>query len=518
MSPPKLELRRRPAPRRAPAIAAEEASAQIAVVDIGSNSVRLIIYRREGRAFWPIFNEKLLAGLGRGLPETGRLSEEGVEMALRTLRRFEMITRARGVADIVAFATAAVRDAEDGEEFVRRIREECGIVVNVLSGSEEGRLSALGAIAGGADSAGMVGDLGGSSLELCPLQGGAPQGGVTLKLGPLAVLGDGQQDMKSLRKTIDAALKTAGGLFDEAGSDFYAVGGSWRNLARVDMSLRDYPLHVLHHYEMTRAQARKTSEFVASQSADSLGAMPDVSSRRVPLLPYAALLLECILDHGKFDRVVISAYGVREGALFDRMSEETRARDPLLAGAEAFARRLAPNSNVGEALAEWVEPVFASGDVLDPAREALLRRAGAILADMGSAMHPDHRAELVADQVLYSPIAGMDHCERAYLATALFHRYGGPSDPPADFAPRDLAAPEVLERARGVGLALRLGCVISGRSPDLLALTRLEIEDGRLVLTVRKAGEPLATDQAEKRLKQLASALNLSPEIVTPGG
>lgn len=506
-----LELRRKPAPDRQRA--AGEASAQIGVIDIGSNSVRLIVYRREGRAFWPIFNEKLLAGLGRGVAETGRLSPEGVDMALRTLRRFRMVTDAREVAELHAFATAAVREADDGAEFVARVRKETGIDVQVLSGAEEGRLSALGALAGGADTDGLMGDLGGSSLELCPLSGGRPLAGVTLKLGPLAVLGP-KPDIRALRAAINAELETAGAIFENSGKDFYAVGGSWRNLARVDMSLRNYSLHVLHHYEMTRAQARRTAEFVASQSPESLGNLEGVTSRRVSLLPYAALLLECVLERGGFDRVVISAFGVREGALFDRMPPHIQARDPLLAGAAAFARRLAPASNIGEPLAEWIEPAFPE-NILP--RESLLRRAAAALADIGSAMHPDHRGELAADQVLYSPIAGMDHVERAFLATALFHRYRGPGEPDGPFPAHHLAAPDVLERARSVGLALRLGCVVSGRTPALLALTRLEVADGVLTLRVDKDGEPLATDQAEKRLRQLAQALGLKAVVTLEG-
>jgi exopolyphosphatase/guanosine-5'-triphosphate,3'-diphosphate pyrophosphatase len=505
-----LELRRKPAARIVRP--EDEKSAQIGVLDIGSNSVRLIIYRREGRAFWPILNEKLLAGLGRGVAETGRLSPEGVEMALSTLRRFRLITEARGVTELLAFATAAVREAQDGPEFIARIGRECGIDVEVLSGEEEGRLSALGVMAGGADN-GLVGDLGGSSVELCPLQDGQPLAGVTLKLGPLAVLGRGA-NASALRAMINAELDSARALFSRTGKDFYAVGGAWRNLARVDMTLRDYPLHVLHHYEMSRAQARRTATFVASQSAQSLGELQGVSSRRVALLPYAALLLECILEHGAFERVVISAYGVREGALFDRMPEEIQARDPLLAGAAAYARRLAPASDIGAPLADWVEPVFTD-QLLK--RETLLRRAAALLADIGSVMHPDHRAELAADQVLYSPIAGMDHEERAFLATALFHRYAGPAEPPEDFEARHMAPPETLERARSLGLALRLGCVISGRTPALLGLTAIAAKDGMLVLNVSGEGEALATEQAEKRLRQLASALGLKPQILAQG-
>ena len=488
---------------------------QAAVIDIGSNSVRLVIYWRDGRASWPIFNEKTLAGLGRGVSETGRLNEDGVRSALATLRRFRQIIDAREVQQVTAFATAAVRYAEDGEAFRNQVREECGFSIKVLSGTDEARLTALGVIAGGAEERFLVGDLGGSSLELTDVADQKPGQGVSLPLGPLALMMDESFDEKAARRAIDAEFDRISDLLDGAPPVFYAVGGAWRNLARIDMMLRDYPLNVLHHYEMPRAEALKMTDFAISQSPASLSEIPGASSRRAPTLPYAAYLLKALIERAGLETVFVSAYGVREGALFNRLPRKVRKLEPLLASTVALARRLSGTPYFGAELADWVEPVFtAQASAFSRERDTVLLAAAASLADIGAAMHPDHRAALVADQVLYAPFAGLDHYERSFLAAALHHRYAGKTSLAPDSTIARLLTQEQLDAALKLGLALRLGAVLSARTKNLLARTTLTLEDGTLRLELSQSARELAADTSEKRLGQLADALGVKNEIV----
>lgn len=487
---------------------------QAAVIDIGSNSVRMVIYRRDGRAAWPVFNEKTLAGLGRGVSETNRLNPDGLETALNTLRRFERILEARKVEEVTVFATAAVRQAEDGKAFRARVRKECGFNVRVLSGEDEAVMAAYGVIAGGADGDGLVGDLGGSSLELVSIADGEPGRGMSLKLGPLAVMTDDTFDAKTVRRAIKAELDSAGHLVKNAPRDFHAVGGAWRNLARIDMMLRDYPLNVLHHYEMTRAEALKMTDFVMGQSVGSLSEIPTASRRRAPTLPYAACLMRSLIEASDIKRVVISAYGVREGALFSRLPRAVRRLDPLVSSSVALAKRFAGPPLFGAELAEWVRPALATlPRTFSEERDMILVTAAASLSDIGAAMHPDHRAALVADQVLYAPFVGLNHPERAFLACALFHRYAGKSSLPEESPILRLMDDEQTEAALRLGLALRLGAVLSARAPSLLGQARLAVEDGKLVLTLSQGARDLAADTTEKRLGQLAGALGVESKI-----
>lgn len=487
---------------------------EAAVIDVGSNSVRLVIYRIDGRAMTPILNEKVMAGLGRDLRKNGFLAEDGVEASLRALKRFATLVEALDVRDVFPVATAAVREARDGAAFAQRVRDDTGFVLRVLSGADEARLSALGVAAGAPEVEGVVGDLGGASLELIPMTADGPGGGETYALGPLALARDEGFDYARVSKHAAEVLAGAKAL-KRKGGDFYAVGGAWRALGRIDMALRDHPLGVLHHYEIARADVLKLVDVVRKQSKRSLERLEEAAAKRADALPYAAAVLEAVMHAGKFDRVVLSALGLREGVLLERMSAEALGVHPLIASAAAFTGRSPRARAFGAALEQWLAPVFdAREPVFSLAQDRVLRGAAARLADLGGPLHPDQRAEVMFDLVLRAPLVAVSHEERAFLAAAIHHRY-------AKAPPREAPAFERLlsdERRAGaaaLGAALRLGADISGRSEALLAAFTLSAVDGRLELRVKKALGHLATETAQRRLDAAASALGLAADMRT---
>ena len=499
-----------PAPNAAP----DDDRRDAAVIDIGSNSVRLVLFRIEGRALWPVFNEKVMAGLGRGAGASGRLNPDGVATALRTLNRFAILLDAKGIDDRHAVATAAVRDCADGRAFVDRVKAETGLSIEILTGEEEGRRSALGVLAGLGDANGISGDLGGSSLELTRLEGRRAGPAITLPLGPLAVLAS-SDDARSLRPQVDEMLERAAPWLDASGDAFYAVGGAWRAFAHLAMALDDYPLRLLHQYELSAEQIARAAEFAASQSEASLASVPGVSAKRAGMLPYAALLLRRIVRRGEFRRVVFSANGLREGVVCASDLSLITDGDPLLSGAEALARHAAPEPAFGRLLGGWVAPAFeGERPAFSEARDALLREAAARLADMGARMHPDHRAELSAEQTLYAPFGGASHRERAFLALAIHHRYAGKKTRPEACPSRRLLDEDQEAAAMKLGLALRLGAALSGRSAAVLKAFRLERAGSELVLRVESGAEALVVDRARNRFEHLAGALALAPRVI----
>lgn len=482
----------------------------LAVIDIGSNTVRLVHFRLEGRALWPIFNEKVTAGLGRGTGETGLLHPDGVDTAMRALRRYASLLDAKHVKERYAVATAAVRTARDGAEFCERVRAEAGFDVRILSGAQEAAISALGVVAGIPRAEGLAGDLGGSSLELTPLAGGAAGTGETHALGPLSVPQGLRGDMTALERHIDEALRDSAAL-RAPGETFYAVGGSWRALAQLSIVANNHPLRVLHQYELSRAEAATVADLAARSSAASLSGIDGIAPRRAEHLPYAGLLLNRIMQLSGCDRVVFSAYGLREGVIFEQMPADLQAVDPLIAGAEALARPASPSPSFGRALARWIEPVFsASGEVFGD-RGPWLRAAAARLADLGSRLHPDHKAELASQLVLYAPFAGLTHPERAFLALAIHHRYSGRRGP-QDMSVFDrLLSERQRARAIALGLAMRLGAALSGRSEPVLGRFALSRQNGSLRLNVPDGERELMVERAQSRFESLAQALDLEP-------
>ena len=487
-------------------------SRQAAVIDVGSNSVRLVIYRLDGRAIWTVYNEKALAGLGRDLPSTGRLSPEGVEVALTAIRRFRALLDGWRAEDVTAAATAAVREAADGPAFLKRVREEAGLTVRVLSGDEEARYAALGVLAGQPDAQGVVGDLGGSSLELIRLAAAGPEDGATLPLGPFALGAPRPLDGDRTRKLIELALAPHANRF--ATHHFHAVGGAWRNLALFQMELAGYPLHVAHQYEISRADALSVSNLVSRQSRASLERMQGLSKKRIETLPYAAVVLEALIERLGIERVTISAFGVREVLLLEAMSPEVRGRDPLIEGCEALTAARGWPSELGGALEAWLSPAFEKLPAVFGDRDPVLLAAASRLADLGARLHPDHRADLAFEQVLRAPIAGLSHPERAFLASVAFSRHTSATTPPEAEAVARVIGVERRQRARALGAAVRLGCDLSGRNPRLLEKSSLAIRGDRLTLTAAAGwGDMLLGEQTAKRAQTLASALKLKLEL-----
>jgi exopolyphosphatase/guanosine-5'-triphosphate,3'-diphosphate pyrophosphatase len=485
---------------------------QAAVIDLGSNSVRLVIYRVEGRAIWTVFNEKSLAGLGRDLPVTGRLSSDGVEVALRALHRFRTLLSGFEAQHVTAVATAAVREAADGPAFLRRVKAETDLDVRVLSGEEEARYAALGVLAGDPTAEGVVGDLGGSSLELVRLSGGEPQAGESLALGPFALGAPRALDIERTRRAIEAEIAPLAGRF--RGKTFHAVGGAWRNLSLLHMEISNYPLKVAHQYEMSRSDAVEMARFVERLSKSSLERVQGLSKKRFDTLPYAALVLEAVIERLGVERVMMSAYGVREGLLLEAMDPQVRDRDPLVAGCEALTAVRGLSHELGGALEHWLAPVFRRLPSVFGDREPVLTAAACRLADIGARLHPDHRADLAFEEVLRAPIPGMNHAERTFLASAAFSRYTAASPSAASEAVGRLLTSERRQRARALGAAIRLGSDLSGRDAQLLQHASLSLNGERLRLTAAPGWEDmLLGEQTAKRAQTLATALRAQLEM-----
>ena len=456
-----------------------EAPADVAVIDIGSNSVRLVVYRLEGRAIWTSYNEKVLAGLGRGLAESGRLSRGGRQAALSALRRFRAVLNGARVERIFVAATAAMREATDGLAFAAEIKANTGFDVRILEGAQEAYYAALGVRAGQPGASGVVGDLGGSSLELVRVDAHPQVAGVTLPLGPFAMRASarGAADLDATRRACAAELSRVSTTF--RAPVLHAVGGAWRSLALLQMRMCDYPLEIVHEYEISALDALDVARFVSRQSRGSLERIPGVSRKRADTLPHAAIVLEQLVEHLQVRRVSMSAYGLREGLLLEAMAPATRVADPLIAGCQAFGERQGMAEALGSALEVWMQPLWNALPAAFPLeRQAVILAAACRLADVGARLHPDHRADLAYEQVLRAPIAGQNHAERVFLALAVSCRYAGTVEGRDPRLGRIVSEAQV-RAARALGAALRLACDLCGRNAALLGRARAVAREQR---------------------------------------
>jgi exopolyphosphatase/guanosine-5'-triphosphate,3'-diphosphate pyrophosphatase len=477
----------------------------IAIVDIGSNSVRLVVYSGATRAPSIVFNEKVMAGLGRGLSGGGDLPVEAMERTIAALARFNLLLGQMGVKQRRIVATAAVRDASNGKAFLERIRR-LGLVPEVLPGETEGVMAGYGVISSIPEADGIVGDLGGGSLELVDVANGRVRHSASL---PLGVLRLGHYAEKgALRREIEAALVRTGFAGRADGRTFYMVGGSWRTLARVDMHLRSHPLPIVHEHEMAPGRPRELEKQIAGLDKIGAARIPSLSMSRLPTLPAATRLLRILSEQLRPSRLLTSSYGIREGLLYSDLSEKERALDPLIAAARDAGIGLGRFAPHGDLLDKWIGRIF---DDAPGCRR--IRLAACLLADVAWQAHPDFRAERGLDMALHGNWVGIDDEGRVMLAQALYCSFGGGRDLP-DPGLSQLCSEEKLRRASLWGLAMRLGQRLSGGVAAGLERTRLTAQGGKLVLALGRNDADLYGEAVDRRLKTLANALGLKGESV----
>ena len=475
----------------------------VGIIDIGSNSVRFVAYGGSARVPSALFNEKIMAALGKGLAETGALEAGAVEATIGALGRFRLLAKEIGLKKLHTVATAAVRDASNGPEFLKRVTA-LGLKPRLLSGAEEAELSGLGVLSAIPRANGVVADLGGGSLELTGVARGAAGEGISLPLGVLRI--GPQPTVSGLRDTIEAALR-GGRLASAARSQgLYLVGGSFRALAQLDLRLANHPLPIVHEHRFTSARLEELRAVLRDTPLDELKKRTGVSAGRLPTLTAAAALLEALVATLGPRKIVVSAFGLREGLLYRDLDETTRREDPLLAGAVEVGERLGRFGDHGAALDQWIAPLFAG----DAPADVRLRLTACLLADIAWNAHPDFRAERAVDMALHGNWVGIDGHGRAVLGRALCTVFGGDG-----FSGRiaDLLRPGENERAGVWGRAIRLAQQLSGGTETLLRKSRIELTPKRVTLTLSPRFQSIYAIAVERRLRQVATAMGREPAV-----
>jgi len=486
----------------------------ISIIDIGSNSIRLVVYEGIARSPTILFNEKMLAGIGRGIVSTGKLDPEGVTRAIEEFKRFRALSDQAGAGEPYVIATAAARDAENGPDFVRRAEDVLQTGIRVLSGREEAHYSALGVVSGFHPPNGIAGDLGGGSLELIDIKGEAIGAGISLPLGGLRLQDMAKNSLVAATRITREELLRAKVLRGGEGRVFYAVGGTWRNLARMHMNATGYSLAVMHHYEMNIDSLAPFLRQVAKGDADKANSLEGVTKSRRSLLPYGAVVLQEIIAAMKPSKVIISAFGVREGFLYSLLSEQEQRTDPLIAAAEELAVLRARSVNHARELAEWTGYSFAAFGIDETEDEARYRRAACLLADIGWRAHPEYRGTQSLNIIAHASFIGVNHPGRAFLALTNYFRHEGLYNETSVGEIAKLATPRYLDRARLLGAMMRVVYLLSASMPGVIPKLRWEPRPGGLALIVPKQFANLTGERPAGRLAQLARVTERQLELV----
>ena len=488
----------------------------VAVIDIGSNSVRLVVYEQMARSLVSVFNEKTLCGLGREVQSTGLLAPDAVDKALTSLKRFHALCKIQRVGRVHAIATAACRDASNGPDFINRAERICGVPIEILSGPREAKLSALGVISGIHRPDGIVGDLGGGSLELVDVRGHRIRGGVTLPLGSLALQDLAHKSLKRAERIVEGELSELPRLKAGRGRTFYAVGGTWRALARIHILQSGYPMKVMHGYSIPAPDALIFAQRLRRlAAADMLANIEAVAEARRPLLTYAALVLEHIIRWANPKTITFSTFGVREGLLYSMLPEAERARDGLLCAAQTLNELLSRSARHAQELIEWTDRLARVIHLRETEEDRRLRHTACLLSDIAWRVHPDHRGEQTLELIINGNFGSITHQGRAFVALSVFFRYAGLSEenqPPVII--QDQVMPAMLERARVLGAAFRVAHLISAARPGVLPATHFRSKGRKLMLVFEHQMVDLVADRVGSRFKQLARLIGRSGSIV----
>lgn len=474
-----------------------------AIIDIGSNSVRLVVYAGPARAPQPIFNEKLMVGLGANLATSGRIEEPGYSRAIEGLSRFKMLVAAMGITDVRCVATAAVRDASNGADFIRSAKA-VGHDIQLLPGRDEARAAGYGVISAFPDADGIVADLGGGSLELVRVRGGTTAHHSSFPFGVLRLDALAHEHGKGFAKTIRRAIAAAGWPGVDAGLPLYLVGGSLRALARYDMLVTRDTMPIVSGHVMATHAALNLHRRLRQLGPGELERLKGLSSARVSTIPAAASLLVPLIAQLQSSALIVSASGLREGLLFQDLPPDVRARDPLLVATAAEGRRIARFAPIGATMNAWIAPLFSD----DGPADNRLRQAACHLCEAAISANPDFRAERAAELALHGAWLGIDMVERKILAQALFTSAGG-----SGRLFTDAQLDTRLTRAWQWGLAIRLALRLSGGTAGIFASSRLSCDDRELTLRFDSASAAMMGEQVQRRLNQLASGLGLTARV-----
>jgi exopolyphosphatase/guanosine-5'-triphosphate,3'-diphosphate pyrophosphatase len=488
----------------------EMLSPAVGIIDVGSNSVRLVVYGGQLRTPVPLFNEKTVCALGKGLGETGCLNAQGRVLAVNAIGRFIELAKAMAVSRLDILATAAVRDAEDGAAFVAEIHEKYGTQVTILSGEDEAEMAGYGVMCSIPQANGIVADMGGGSLELIEVENGVFGERISVPLGALRLLEASEGDRNKAEAVIDSYLNGISWLQDRTDKNLYVVGGAWRAIARICIDQLNYPIHVLDNFRLEQRRANELIWLIAGMSRRVLERIPGVPKKRLATLPLAAILLGKLLQASNVSNIVFSVYGMREGYFYRNMPELIRSKDPLISSAEALASGAGRFPEHGQEIMDWTAQLFPDEN---PA-QARLRLSACIMSDIFWNEHPDFRAIQAFYRILRMPYVGLEHMDRAGLALAVYYRYKDESTHKDVRSACSLLSDVRFRRVQIIGSAMRLAHTLSGGAPGILAKTELLLENDKLVLKVKEDSPLCDPIFFQRRLEKLGRLLDKDVDII----
>jgi exopolyphosphatase/guanosine-5'-triphosphate,3'-diphosphate pyrophosphatase len=505
---------------------------RIAAIDVGSNSVRLLVAEYDPASGLTIVDElKDQPRLAAGLARTGCLNDAAIDRAIQTLGRMREVCQRRGVRRIAAVATAAVREAENGPWFVRRVRQELDIPLRIIDAETEAALS-YRSVAHHFPLAGaraLVADIGGGSLELIGAVDGLVELTLSLPLGAVRLTelylpGERsvQRELAALRKYIRKQLKRELSSREWAAAAVIGSGGTFTTLGRISRARRGVPpVESVHGVSVDTAEVERLLDWLASRTPEQRRQVPGLNPERADIILAGLAVTAELLDWVRTRSITVSAFGLREGLLLEMAgAEEPVVRDPLRLFRE-FAERCQSDRRHVEHVRRLALQLFEQlGETLGcgPEEQLLLEAAG-LLHDVGQLVsYPKHHKHSYS-LITHAERLGLSPRDRELVAlVSRYHRRTGPTRKHPEFATLPPGDQEIVRRLSGI---LRVADGLDrGHSAAVETVTaRLDPEALTLTVTPTAEGTDLGLEcwGASRKADVLAKVLQRDILVTTAG-
>jgi len=500
------------------------------VVDLGSNSFRLVVYAWRPAAWWTRVDEIYeTVRIGEGLDASGRLSEEAIDRALRALRLYDHFRRALGIADadVHPVATSAIRDAANRDHFVARAAQVSGVPVRVLSAEEEAWLAYVAAVNSTTLQDGGVLDLGGGSLQLVDVRERRARRCRSWPLGAVRMTEHfldgadrptGRKALKALRAHVREALDGERWLAKGRGR-IVGIGGTVRNLASAAELAAGLPTFGVQGFTLTREALGELVEELAARPPSRRGEIPGIKPGRGEIILAGAVVIDTVLEIAGQEAIEVTEAGLREGAFF---AEFLAPADPPLfpdvrgASVRNVALQFQPDvrhaAHVADLSLEMLDSLRAGGLAPGDGGERELLWAAAMLHDVGKAVDYDDHHKHSRYLILGAGLPGYAPREVALIAQmARYHRKGSPIAGPLEPLMRE-GDEELLVRCSAI---LRLAEHLERGRDQVVRHARLEPDGKRVRLELEIEGDPsVAVWGAERQAELFERAFGKSLEVV----
>ncbi len=476
---------------------------RIAFIDLGSNSVRFVITEvADNGSYSLLYQQKESIRLSEGLSGNNLLTEEAMYRALQALKAFSQMAKTMNATLVKAIATAAVRQAENADQFIRRVEEETGISLHCISGLEEARLGFLGVINTIAVNDCILFDLGGASIEITLVKNRNIKKSTSIPLGALTLTEQFQkgkemtpQEYSRMVRTIREQLKKEAWIKDVS-LPVIGIGGTVRNLAKVKQRKDNYPLPKLHNYEMTPEDINTLLKDFKGKSLEERQNISGLSADRADIIIAGTAMIAELLSYTKAKQLLVSGCGLREGLFYDfygeYFSRDPRLEDILLHSTKNFQRSL-PTTDQAHInhISYLSDLLFTKLISLHGCKKRMrdLLQVAAILHDTGKTINYYSHSRHSAYIIINSPLYGLSHKEQAMCAFIAGWSHGINNSLTRSFSFSKLLSSEDVRDIKKISTLLALAEALDESHNQIVSSLSCKISGESVVFTLTTSTE-----------------------------